>query len=319
MAEPDLRADAQELFRVGGGHRAGPQAQSSRGPPQQRGVTGGVGRRQQHQLPGRTGQDPDPAQIGLLKLTLELAGPARLAGADEAARQLRFGHFPGQFQQPQGVSPGLGDNSGANLLIQVTGDSGRQQRPRVLAGEPLDGHGRQAGEHVLVGGLPDREQQANRFRQQPPSDKSQQLGGGLIQPLGVIDQADQGPGDGIGRQQAQHGQADEEPIGRGLRRQSERHLQRMLLRDRQVGQAAQHRLAELVQRRERQLHLRFHAFDLRHPAASGLAGAVAQQRGLADPGLAPDDEHRAPAAADTVQQPVESLALAGTSPEGRQP
>jgi hypothetical protein len=83
--------------------------------------------------------------------------------------------------------------------------------------------------------------------------------------------------------------------------------------------AAQHRPAELVQRRERQLHLGFHADDLRQATASRLARAVAHQRGLADPGITPDDQHCALAATNTVQQAVEGFALAGTPPESRRP
>jgi hypothetical protein len=54
-------------------------------------------------------------------------------------------------------------------------------------------------------------------------------------------------------------------------------------------------------------------------AASSLAGAVAHQRGLADPRLAPDDEHRTLTAANTVQQAIEGLAFASTPAEGRRP
>ena len=230
-----------------------------------------------------------------------MARPARLARAREAARQLGFGHFPGQLQQPQRVSAGLGDDPGADPRVQVTGDGGRQQGPRVLVGKPFDGQRGQARIELLVGCLPDGEQQANRFSQQPPPDESDHLGRGFIQPLGVIDQADQRPRDGKGSQQAQHRQAHNKPVRSRLRRQPERHLQRPLLRLRQRRQAAQHRPAELVQRRERQLHLRFHTVDLDQPAARGLARAVAHQRGLADPGLTPDDEHRATAATNTVQ------------------
>ena len=201
----------------------------------------------------------------------------------------------------------------------MTWDRGRQQRPRVLVGEPFDGQRRQARKYPLIGRLPDREQQANRFSQQPPSDEPEHLGRGFIQPLGVIDQADQRPRGGILGQQAQHRQAHHEPVRSRPRRQPERHLQRALLRLRQRGQAAQHRRAELVQRRERQLHLGLHAVDLNQPAARGLARAVAHQRGLADPRLTPDDEHRTLTATNTVQQAVEDLAFASTPPEGRRP
>jgi hypothetical protein len=68
---------------------------------------------------------------------------------------------------------------------------------------------------------------------------------------------------------------------------------------------------------ERQLHLGLDPGDLRDPEAGRLAGAVAQQRRLADAGLAPDDQCRARTAAYLVQQPVQHLALAGSAPERR--
>jgi hypothetical protein len=46
---------------------------------------------------------------------------------------------------------------------------------------------------------------------------------------------------------------------------------------------------------------------------------VLHERGLADPRLAADDEHRARTAADTVQQAIQGPAFASTPPEGRRP
>jgi hypothetical protein len=74
-----------------------------------------------------------------------------------------------------------------------------------------------------------------------------------------------------------------------------------------------------VQRRERQFHLGFDADDLHQTTARGLARAVAHQLGLADPGLTPDDQRRALAAPNTVQQVIKSLALASAPPESRRP
>jgi hypothetical protein len=73
----------------------------------------------------------------------------------------------------------------------VTRDRGRKQSLGVLVGKPADGQRRRAGKHPLAGWVADRQQQANRLGQQPPPDKTEHLRGGFIQPLGVIDQADQ--------------------------------------------------------------------------------------------------------------------------------
>ena len=149
----------------------------------------------------------------------------------------------------------------------MTRDRGGQQRPCVLVGEPPDRQRRQTRKHPLIGRLADREQEQHRLRQQPPGDEPEHLTRRFIQPLSVIDQADQRPRRGILGQQTQHRQTHHEPVPSRSRRQPKRHTQRALLRLRQRGQAAQDRPAELMQRRERQLHLRLHASDLDQSAA----------------------------------------------------
>lgn len=263
MPEPHEGADLQQLSRIGRGRRITSQAQRRCGTPQQRGVPGGVGRREQQQSLGRLRQRPHPLQV----VVLETTGQTRRGRTGKAAGQLGFAQPSRQLQQPQRISPGLGHDPVANPLVQMTWDRGGQQRPRVLVGEPFDCQLRQTGKHPLAGRLPDREQEQHRLSQQPPSDEPEHLGRGVIQPLRVIDQAAQRRRGGILGQQAQHRQTHHEPVRSSPRRQPERHTQRTLLRLRQRGQATQHRPAELMQRRERQLHLGLHAGDLNQAAA----------------------------------------------------
>jgi hypothetical protein len=98
MAEPYPGADFQQLLRTGRGRRVRSQSQLLRGPPQQCGVPGRVGRRQQHELPGWLRQHPDPAQVVVLEPALEVARHAGRGRAGEAARQLGLAHPPGQLQ-----------------------------------------------------------------------------------------------------------------------------------------------------------------------------------------------------------------------------
>ena len=132
---------------------------------------------------------------------------------DEDARASLTAAVPGHLDER--VRDRIIAETGGNPLVHVTWDHGRQQRPRVLVGKPLDRQRRQAGKHLPAGRLPDGEQQDNRFSQQPPPDEPEHLGRGFIQPLGVIDQADQRPRGGILGQQAQHRQAQHEPVRRG--------------------------------------------------------------------------------------------------------
>ena len=61
------------------------------------------------------------------------------------------------------------------------------------------------------------------------------------------------------------GQADQEAIRRGARRESERDLQGALLRFRERAEPVQQRCAELVQPGVGELHLGLDAGDLRDP------------------------------------------------------
>jgi hypothetical protein len=58
----------------------------------------------------------------------------------------------------------------------VTRDRGRKQGLGVVVGKPLEGQRQQARKEPLAGCLADRQQQANRLGQQPPSDKAEHLG-----------------------------------------------------------------------------------------------------------------------------------------------
>ena len=80
----------------------------------------------------------------ILEPALEMARQTRLGRAGETASPFGFTHPSGQLQQPQRVSPGLGDDPVAHPLVQVARDRGRQQRPRVLAGKPFYRQRRQA-------------------------------------------------------------------------------------------------------------------------------------------------------------------------------
>jgi hypothetical protein len=71
----------------------------------------------------------------------------------------------------------------------------------------------------------------------------------------VIDHADQRLLSGRLRQQAQHGQAEQEPVRRRAGGQAERGPQRVPLRFRKQLRMIEHRRAQLMQPREGQFHL----------------------------------------------------------------
>ena len=126
-------------------------------------------------------------------MLLDADREGRHVGQREAARQLRGSHAPRQLQQRQRIATCLGDDPVADVVIESASDDSREQSARVLLGEPSQLQLRQAYELGFVGRLADSEHDHHRLRQQPSSDKSEDLTGGVIEPLRVIDQAQQRP------------------------------------------------------------------------------------------------------------------------------
>jgi len=157
----------------------------------------------------------------------------------------------------------------------------------------------------LVARNPRREDQADRLRYQAARHEPEDLRRGAIEPLLVIHQADQRLLPCHLRQQAQHGQADQEPVRRRPRTQAECGPERITLRNRQTLQAIQHRRAQLMQPGERELHLRLDTHCTLNTAARRPPGQVLQQRSLAHTRLA--DHHQCPALTrpDSIDQPSE--------------
>ena len=148
-------------------------------------------------------------------------------------------------------------------------------------------------------------------------DESKHLRRGAVEPLRVIDDTEQLLLLGDFRKQAERGQGDEEPIGGRAGRQAERGAQCVALRCRETTEPGEHRGAQLMQSRERQLHLRLDGHAPGNAKTRRLADAVAQKRGLAHTRLATNDEHCALALADVLEQPVQRSPLAGPTPELR--
>ena len=88
----------------------------------------------------------------------------------------------------------------------------------------------------------------------------------LVQPVRVIDEADQRLLLGYVGEQAQHSQPDEEAVRRVAGHQPERRSERIALRPGKSIEPLQHRPAQLVQTGVGQLHLRLDARSSRYAA-----------------------------------------------------
>ena len=105
----------------------------------------------------------------------------------------------------------------------------------------------------------DREDQCDRLGHQAARDEGKCLHRHLVEPLRVVDDAEQGLVIGGGRHQAQHCQTDQETVRGRPDAAAERHGQCLALRFRQFVDVIHQRRAQLLQAGECELHIGLHA------------------------------------------------------------
>lgn len=209
------------------------------------------------------------------------------------------------MEQDHRVAVGFGDDPVPHQRVERHAHGRRQQGACVGFAEPLHGQLGESGQLPVVVGLAYGQDQGHRFGHQPPGDEGQHLPGPVVEPLGVVDETRQrpllrGPG-----QQAQYGQAHQEPVGCGSLPQPERDGQGVPLRSGQPVDSVQQGCAQLVEAGERQLHLRLDARDGGGAESGGVGRRVVEERGLADPRFAAYDQDSAGARPCRGQDPLE--------------
>ena len=241
MAKPHLRADLDELGPRGGlgrgsrdpelcRRRATSVRRRRRAPPPRRGAAAGP----------RAG-GPGAAQEALLDRTRERGE----VGDSEAARELR---------QPRGP---CGSSSSASGLPRVSATIRSRTRSSM---RPAMTSARSAWASASArpssnsSGSPTRSASelgsriantsATGSARSAPGDETQDLAGGTVEPLGVVDDAEERLLLGGFRQQSQRPEGDEEAVRRVPGRDAERDAQRALLRlweSARAGRASAHR------------------------------------------------------------------------------
>jgi hypothetical protein len=306
MAEAHQRAELDQPGRLGRSGRVLADPELLEGAPQQGRVADRVGRRREHES-SRVGRERlEPSQ----EAALDAAGQRRRIRQAEAARQLGRGQAAWQLEQRERVAARLRDDPLAHPLVHGPHDRRLQQRASVVVGQATDDQLREPVELDAVAGLAHREDQRDALGQEPAGDERQRLHRDAVQPLGIVDDADQRRLLGHLGQEAQHGQPDEEPVRRLAAAHAERGAQRITLRIGDPIHAVQQWSTELMQAGERELHLGLDAGRRGDPAARRARDEVLEQRRLADPRLAAHDQDATLARPDAVQQPVQRLALA---------
>ena len=290
MAESHPRLPGHQPFRSRGFGRPGIDPQVPGRVPDQRGLPGRVGRRQQQQRLRAAGQGPHPGPVQLLQTAPESQRPVQRL----RTRQLGGGQLRGQLDQRQRVTRRIGHDAPAHLAVNRRTRRPRQQLLRRLFRQPADRQLRQSGQDQRLSlSLAGGEHHAHPVRIQAPGDEPEHLDRYLVQPLRVIDQAQhRARGRRVG-QHRQSRQADQEPVWRRACHQPERRLEGLLLRYGKTVETGQERDKQLVQAGETHVHLGLCAGYPGYLHVAGLFGRPVQQRRLSYARLAPQHQHPA--------------------------
>jgi hypothetical protein len=120
-------------------------------------------------------------------------------------------------------------------------------------------------------------------------------------------------------EEAEHCKANQEPIRRRPGVQAEHGPESVTLWSRNALEPIEQRCAELMQAGVGQLHLRLRPYRPHDLEVRRRVDQVLQQRRLADPGLATQNQRPTLAAADVSDQAVQQGALSGPPEQARRP
>ena len=232
MPEGHAIADRQEPVRFLVDRRDRDPDQLGRTQQQPR-IADRLRRREQQQTPR-----VDRERIESLdEALLDSPGESSRIDQAEASGQLRRRQPARQLQQGERVPARLRDDPVADLLVQVEPDRRAQQRAGIAVAHPT---------HLEVGDvlevfarLARSEHDPDRLGEEATGDEGQRQRRGVIEPLCVIDDAQERTSLRSLREQAQHPQPDQEPVGGSARAETEHGLQGLPLRGRERREASQ--------------------------------------------------------------------------------
>ncbi len=201
----------------------------------------------------------------------------------------------------------LGNESLEHLVVHRSWQDGLQERPSVAVAKRSDVKLRQPrqGRTDLARG----EDDCDPLGHESSGHECECLRGRAIEPLGVIDEPEHRLLLGRLSQESEDRESDEIGVRRIAGAESEGDGKRLSLRVRQALHELEARRGELLKRRIGKVHL---ALDADCPGDAKRArhlDGVSQQGGLADAGLAVNDQHTAVPRARGLKQPVNGLAL----------
>ncbi len=302
MTKRDVCAELEQSQRLRLAGSTGVDAELRRGPPQQRRITFGLGRRDEEQAPRLHGKSLErrPRGVG------ERIDRGQRGGQTEASCEPLGRPAVGQPEEQARVALRFGDDAVADPRVERAGNDRGEQRLRLGVGEAMEDQFGQSLE--LLDRLAQGKHQRGGLGPEPARDERQHLSRWPIEPVGIVDGAHERlVGTDLG-EQAEDGQPHQESVDLAALAHAEGGGERIALRSRQAGHTIQHRRAQAMQPGEGQVQFRLHAADLGNPEPRCRCG-VPQQRRLPEPCFPAHHQRPTPPGPCGPEQTFERLAL----------
>ena len=190
-----------------------------------------------------------------------------------------------------------------------------EERARLPVDQPLDTHLRQSGQPAPGSRAAKTSATGSATSRRATNEST--WDDASIEPLGVVDQADERSLLSRLRQEPQYGECEEKAVWWLPLGERERRAERGALWSRQSVEAIQQRRAQLMQSGERELHLRLNGRRPDHMTPCCSVPHVLEERRLADARLPCHDERAALATPERVERSIQRPALLRTSDQRR--
>ena len=238
-------------------------------------------------------------------MLLEPLAQRKRLGQHGAAGQLVGRVLGTEFHQRERVIAGVGQDAVDGLRVEGSASHRAEQLTRLGVGQAVHRDRRKLLEHLLCGRFADAGDEADAVRVQAAGDEAEHLRRFGIEPVRVIDNAQQRLCFSRPGKQRERRQSHQEPLRRRPCFLAESNPQRAPLRRRQVVQLRQARDQQLVQATELHADLRLDTGDAANPKVRRCCDGVLEQRRLADPRPPAQHQRAAEATAHRVQDPVD--------------
>ena len=316
MTEHHRTVQRQQALRLHGVRGRLRDPELLRGAPQKRRVADRFCGRQEQQPPRVAREPRQPPREALL----DPGGQRQRRGQAEAAGELGGRQPARELQERERIPARLGDDPLEHGLVQPR-RAGRTPAAPAHPGAPAARRGAAGSAASPWPDVTRREHERDPLRQQTASHERERARRRAVEPLCVVDHAQERLLLGSFREEPEDREPDEKRARRRSGAEPERDGERVALRIGQTLDELEDRRTELLERRVVELHL---PLDARGPDDAEVLARldrVLEQRGLADAGVAVHDEDGAVTVPRGIQQPLEHLALAlpAEQPPGLRP